>query len=143
MMIKDKNGQMSVEVIFLFAISIIILIAFTIPISQLTIENNLDISNSLNTKNELLKLVNGIDNVYSQGVGSKQTVIIETNKEIPIMIRSKTLSGELLLHDNKIKSFSYNHKSDNVNCNLKLEKGINKVLISWPENSKNIVIDKI
>lgn len=143
MKIKDKNGQMSVEIIFLFAISIVILIAFTIPISQVTIENNLDVSNSLNTKHELLKIVNSIDNVYSQGIGAKQIIIIETNEKISVMIKSKTLSSELLLHDNKTKIFSYNHKADNIYCNLMLEKGVNKVLITWPESSKNILIDKI
>ena len=143
MICNDNKGQMSIEVIFLFAISIMILIAFTIPISQIAIENNLDVLNSLNTKLDTSKLANSIDSVYTQGSGAQQVVTIETNNDFNVFIKSKQIYSEITLHDGKLKKFSQNHKADNVISNLKMEKGVNKVLISWPEDSKNIVITKI
>lgn len=142
-MIEEDRGQMSVEVLFLFAISIMVLLIFTIPVAQLAIATTLDVSNTLNAQGELKQLANGIDTVYSEGMGGQKIETLELNGDISILVKSKSLSSEVALHDGKTKGLSQTVKADNIHSNLKLNKGTNRVLIVWSEDSKNIVIKKI
>ncbi len=142
-MIGEDSGQMSVEVLFLFAISIMVLLIFTIPIAQLAIATTLDVSNTINAEGELKRLANGIDKVYSEGMGAQKIETLEFNSDISVMVKSKVMSSEVRLHDGKTKGLSQTVKADNLYSNLKLNKGTNKVLIVWSEDSKNIVIKKI
>lgn len=139
----DNKGQLSVEVLFLFAISIVVLIVFTIPLGHLAISGTLDIVNVLNAEAEINQLANGIDMVYCQGAGAKRVETIELNKDLKVFVKSKLLSGDMTLDDGKTKRLSENHKATNVFSNLYLSKGINKVLITWEEGSSNIVMKKI
>ncbi|MDO5849193.1 MAG: hypothetical protein Q4P18_06640 [Methanobrevibacter sp.] len=142
-MVGDDSGQMSVEILFLFAVSIILLLVFTLPLTQMAIENNLDVSNILNVKSSVLQLANGIDDVYAQGMGSKKVITIESPADLSILIKPRSISTEISLHDGKIKKFSNNHKAENAFSNLNLDKGVNKVLICWPDDSANIVVKRI
>ena len=42
-MIKDNKGQISLEYLLIFAVSLIILIVFTLPLLQLGLENTMDV----------------------------------------------------------------------------------------------------
>lgn len=84
-MMKENNGQVSLEYLLIFAVSIILLIAFTLPLAEISIENTMDVSNSLNVKSELSKLSNAISLVYSEGQGSKQTVYMTLDE--PLMLK--------------------------------------------------------
>ena len=46
-MIKDDVGQISLEYMLIFTISLIILIVFTLPLAELTIKDTFDISDSV------------------------------------------------------------------------------------------------
>lgn len=139
----DNKGQLSVEVLFLFAISIVVLIVFTIPLGHLAISNTLDIVNVLNAEAEINQLANGVDMVYCQGAGAKRVETIELNKDLTVFVKPKYLSGDIVFGDGNIKRISENHKATNVFSNLYLSRGINKVLISWEEDSSNIIMKKI
>ena len=85
-MIKEDKGQVSLEYLLIFAVSIILLIAFTLPLAQFGMEKSLDVSNSMNAKGELSKLSNAISQVYGEGQGSKQTVHLTLDKAINVKI---------------------------------------------------------
>lgn len=139
-MIKEDKGQMSVELLFLFALSIIILIVFTIPIGEVAISNTMDVVNTFNTELGIKQIANGIDKVYSQGIGAKQVITVELNKDTTVIIKSKSISTEIALNDGKVKKLSENHKAEKVFSTLNLVKGVNKISISWDEDSNNINI---
>ena len=59
-MIKEDKGQVSLEYLLIFAVSIILLIAFTLPLAEIGLEKTLDVSNTMNAKGELSKLSNAV-----------------------------------------------------------------------------------
>ena len=63
-MIKDNSGQVSLEYLLIFAISLIILVTFTLPLTELTIENTLDVSDTLDVKSDLSQLSQAICQVF-------------------------------------------------------------------------------
>ena len=50
MVIKDNRGQVSLEYILIFTISLIFLIVFTFPLVETTIGDTVDVSDSLKMK---------------------------------------------------------------------------------------------
>ena len=92
-MINEDNGQVSLEYLLIFAVSIILLIAFTLPLAEMVLENSMDVSNSLNVKAELSKLSNAISLVYSEGQGSKQTVYLTLDEPINVKISNSYISS--------------------------------------------------
>ena len=87
-MIKDNKGQISLEYLLIFAVSLILLIAFTLPLLEFGLENTMDLSNSLNAKSELSKLSNAISQVYGEGQGSRQTIYLTLDKPVDVKITS-------------------------------------------------------
>lgn len=76
-MIREDVGQISLEYMLIFTISLIILIVFTLPLAELTIKDTFDISDTLNTKNDVSKIAQAIKRVYGEGQGSKQVIHIK------------------------------------------------------------------
>ena len=141
-MIKDDKGQISLEYLLIFAISLILLIAFTLPLSQIAIERTSDVSNTLNVKSELSKLSNAIGQVYSEGQGSRQTVYLDVNEAIYVKITNSYLSASLKLSDGQLKSIALNHNSNLYSGGVNLDKGENKIIVEWPKKKKKMIIYK-
>jgi uncharacterized protein (UPF0333 family) len=59
----DSRGQVSLEYLLIFVVSLILLIAFTLPLAELTIGNTLDVSETLNVKSDLSKVSQAIEEV--------------------------------------------------------------------------------
>lgn len=141
-MIKEDKGQVSIEYLLIFAVSLILLIAFTLPLAELSMEKTLDVSNSLNAKGELSKLSNAISQVYSEGQGSKQTVHLCLDKSINVKITNSYLSASYLMNDGKTKQFKLNHNSNLNSGSLFLDKGENKIIVEWPIDSGQMTVYK-
>ena len=141
-MMKEDKGQVSLEYLLIFAVSIILLIAFTLPLAEMAIENSMDVSNSLNVKAELSKLSNAISLVYSEGHGSKQTVYLTLDEPINVKISNSYLSSNYKLNDGKYKDFKLNYNSNLNKGSLFLDKGENKIIIEWPLNDEKMIIYK-
>ena len=90
-MIKEDKGQVSLEYLLIFAVSIILLIAFTLPLAEIGLEKTLDVSNTMNAKGELSKLSNADSQVYGEGQGSKQTIYMGLDKSINVKITNSYL----------------------------------------------------
>ena len=141
-MIKDNRGQISLEYLLIFAVSLILLITFTLPIAEFGLEKTLDVSNTLNVKSEISKMSNAISQVYSEGQGSKQTLYLNLNKAVSVKITNSYLSTSFKLSDGKTKVIKLNHESNLDSGSMFLDKGENKIIIEWPVNNRQMTIYK-
>ncbi len=138
----DSKGQISLEYLMIFAVSLILLIAFTLPLSEIAIQDTLDVSNSLNAKSELSKLSNAINQVYSEGHGSKQTLYLDMDNSLTVKIANSYLSASVRLHDGSYKQLKIYYNSNLDSGSLFLDKGMNRIIVEWPINEENMQLYK-
>lgn len=139
---EDEQGQLSLELILIFAISIIVLTIFTLPLSELAIGNTLEVSEVINTKSNLYEIANGINEVYSQGQGAKKTITINSDNSYLIKISPNSLTTTLTLENGDKKNLKVNHEYNNLNLIINIEKGKNRIIINWDENSDYLTVKK-
>lgn len=140
MMIKENGGQISLEYMMIFTISLIILIVFTLPLAENSIKDTLDISDSLNVKSDLSKISNAIRQVYGEGQGSKQTIKIESKNRIKINIEDSYISTSFKLKSNSKKEIKDYVTSNIQKTSISLDDRENIIVVDWPMNSKNMLI---
>ena len=139
-MMKDNSGQVALEYILIFAISLLLLIVFTLPLVQLSVENTLDISDTLSVKSDLSKIAQAVNQVYGEGQGSKQTIIISPPNDINLNIANNYISCNFKLKNGQSKQIRLNYKSTLEKNNMHLSKGENKIVVEWPVGSENMKI---
>ncbi|MBZ9570885.1 hypothetical protein KQY27_04920 [Methanobrevibacter sp. TMH8] len=117
----------------------------------------IDVSYSIESKSELLKIINSIDDVYSDGIGSKRILYIEFPTDLEINFNKDSYSNKGLAiaelnlinntNVNEVNNTNYNYqiqysfKANNVKTSINFKKKIlTKVIIEWPINETNIVI---
>ena len=137
---NDDKGQVSFEYLLIFAISLILLIVFTLPLTELTIGNTLDVSDTLNAKSDLSKISQAIEEVYGQGQGSKQTVHAVLSNDLKVNVENNYISCNLKLNGGQIKSEKIYFKKKNKKSDIYLRKGENSIIVEWPENTENMQI---
>lgn len=136
----DSRGQVSLEYLLIFSLSLILLIAFTLPLLEQSMDNTFDVSDSIKTKEELSKIAQAIKKVYGDGQGSKQTVYLDVDKSVKIDITNNHVSSKIKLKDNKQKEIRIDVISKLKSKSFKLSKGEKTFVVEWPENSKNMII---
>ena len=67
-MIGDNHGQISLEYLLIFTVSLIILLIFTLSLAENSIKDTLDVSDSLDVKSDLSKIANAIKQVDRKSV---------------------------------------------------------------------------
>lgn len=139
-MIKENNGQVSLEYLLIFAISIAILIVFTLPLTQQVIEDTVDVSNVLDVKNDLSEITQAIEKVYGEGQGSKKTVYIISPNKINIQLTDNHISCKLKLKNGSYKSIDEYYESNLCKNSVTLKRGDNVLVVEWPENSEEMII---
>ena len=141
-MISEDRGQISLEYLLIFAVSLLILMIFTLPLSEMSIENTMDVSDSLNAKSDLSKISQVIEQVYGEGQGSKHTIDISSNRNIKITITDSRAYCDLKLKDNHNKQIIQYYNSNIEKTSLYLDEGENTLVVEWPINSQNMLIYK-
>ena len=139
----DSNGQVSLEYMLIFAVSLILLVAFTLPLADLTIQNTLDVSDSLDVKSDLSKLSAAIESVYGQGQGSKQSVNIISKDSHRIDVSDSHVSCRLKLNDGTSKLVDVDCNSNLKRTSIPIGKGTNTIIVEWPVGSENMKIYEI
>ena len=139
-MLGENRGQVSLEFLLIFAISLIILIVFTLPLAESGIENTLDIYDSLKVKSDMSKISSAISKVFAEGQGSKSTVVVFSDENIGINIEKNRLSHDLKLNDGKSKVIISGHKSNLESSTINFNKGKNVIVVEWPIGSENMRI---
>jgi uncharacterized protein (UPF0333 family) len=136
----DNRGQVSLEYLLIFVVSLILLIAFTLPLAELTIGNTLDVSDTLNVKSDLSKVSQAIEEVYGQGQGSKHTIDVVASKDLKVNVASDYISYDIKLKDGQNKAEKIYFRSTLEKSSIYLKKGENSITVEWPENSENMQI---
>ena len=136
-MIRDNNGQVSLEYLLIFVVSLIILIVFTLPLVDYSMKTTLDVGDSLKVKSDLSDIASAIKTVYNEGQGSKQTVNIQSDKRITVYVESSHLSGS---SDYSSKSIRVACKSNLESSSVNIKKGNNVIIVEWPVGSENMLI---
>ncbi len=139
-MIKDDRGQISLEYLLIFAISIAILIVFTLPLTEQSIEDTLDVSDALEVKNDLSKITHAIERVYGEGQGSKETLNIISQNKVKIYLTSNHIYCKIKLKSGSYKSVDDYYKSNLAGNSVTLNRGENILVVEWPENSDEMII---
>ena len=139
-MLGENRGQISLEYLLIFSISLIVLVVFTLPLLEFGVENTLDVSDSLKVKSDLSKISSAVSQVYAEGQGSRQTVHIQSDKSIKVSIDENHLSTNLKLNDNSNKLIKTQHSSNLEKSSINLKKGNNFIVVEWPVGSENVQI---
>ncbi|MBR5504367.1 MAG: class III signal peptide-containing protein [Methanobrevibacter sp.] len=136
----DSKGQVSLEYLLIFSVSLLILIVFTLPFLEESMDYTFDASDSIKAKADLSKIAHAIKEVYGQGQGSKQTVYLDVDKSVRIDIRDNHISSKIKLKNNNQKEIKIDVNSKLKSKTFKLSKGKKTFVIEWPEDSQNMVI---
>lgn len=136
----DNRGQVSLEYLLIFAVSLIILIAFTMPFLNETMSNSFDVSDSLKTKADLSKIAEAIKEVYGEGEGSKHTVTVDVYKPVKIDVSNNQISSKIKLNNNQYKVEKINVHSKLKTGTFKLNKGKNSFVVEWPVGNENMIL---
>lgn len=141
-MMKDNRGQVSLEYLLIFSISMILVIAFTMPFLKESIDMTFDVSDTIKAKGDLNKLALAIKQVYGQGQGSKQTLNINVEKPVKINIADNYVSSSIKLKNGHNKIVKVNVKSKLKSTSFRLDEGRNTLEIEWVEDSEYMTISK-
>ena len=141
-MMMDNRGQVSLEYLLIFAISMILLIAFTLPLTDFTLQTTLDVSDSLDMKSDLSKLSQAIQTVYGQGQGSRQIVNIVSPAPSKIDVTDSHVSCNLKLKDGSKKLVKVTSKSNLAKTTIPISEGTNTIVVEWPVGSETMNIHK-
>lgn len=137
---NDDRAQISLEYLLIFAVSLIILLVFTLPLAEESIKNTIDVSDSLNVKYDISKIAQAIREVYGEGQGSKRTLDLDSDRKIRISVSDKYISCNLKLKDNSNKQIKESFKSNLKKNSITLNKGRNVITVEWPIGSGNMLI---
>ena len=137
---RDKKGQVSLEYLLIFSVSLIILIVFTMPLLEQSLDNTFDVSDSIKAKADLSKMAQAIKEVYGDGQGSKQTVYLDIVKPVRIDITGSYVSSKIKLKNSQQKVIKVNVISKLKTKSFKLSKGNKILVVEWPETSENMII---
>lgn len=136
----DNRGQISLEYLLITVISLIVLIAFTLPLMDYGMGTAMDISDSLKVKSDLSDIALAVKTVYNEGQGSKQTVHIQPKEAVRVNVEGSRLSGSVQLHDGGYKRIDVPCKSNLDSSSVYLKKGSSTIIVEWPVNSENMMI---
>ena len=142
-MIGDNHGQISLEYLLIFTVSLIILLIFTLSLAENSIKDTLDVYDSLNVKSDLSKISCAIKQVYGQGQGSKQTVKLESKNNLNVNVQNNYISTSFKLKNNSKKDIKEYVVSNIKKSSLHLTKGENVIVVEWPINCENMLIYQV
>lgn len=137
---KDSKGQVALEYMLIFAVSMILLIVFTLPLTENALQNTLDVSDTLDAKSNLEVISQAIREVYGQGQGSRQSVEIVSSKDMKVNVASNYLSCAMVLNDGSLKFEKVYFTSTLKKTDIALKKGENSIVVDWPIGSENMQI---
>lgn len=136
----DDKGQVSLEYLLIFSVSLIILVVFTLPLLEQSMDNTFDVSDSIKAKSDLSRMAQAIREVYGDGQGSKQTVYLDIDRPVKIDVTNSYVTSKIKLKNSKQKETRIDVVSKLEKTSFKLSKGEKTLVVEWPENSKNMII---
>lgn len=120
----DNQGQITLEYLLIFFISIIILSTISLPLISDAIDNSQDITTAVEVKNTLSSVSNNINYIYYTGYGSKRIIAVHIPKNMQLNYQYKNnnhfIYTSIKLSDNTSKiieiqtpcKISFNNKAN-------------------------------
>ena len=103
----NNKGQLSLEYLFIFMITLILFSIISLPTFTESIENTNDIINVVKTENTLNELSSEVKYIYYSDIGTKKVkdVYIPVNMKLEYKLKSSKhyLYTKVKLNDNKTK----------------------------------------
>ena len=137
---RENGGQVSLEYLLIFSVSLIILMAFTMPFLEKSMETTFDVSEALKAKSDLSKIAQAIKMVYGQGQGARQSVGVDVNVPVKIDVADNHVTSNIKLKNGDSKTVKINVKSKLKTGTFKLKKGRHTLVVEWPVGSENMKI---
>lgn len=142
----DSKGQLSLEYVLIAMIGILLLTLISFPLVNLSIDMSNDVIDSINSKNELNKLSDGINYCYYSGKGSKKIVTLNFRKETTVNFllssENKTIiKSKINLNKDMKKEIIINSNAPIQTKTISFNKGFNKIIIEYPTNSNKISVN--
>lgn len=104
----DKKGQLSLEYLLLFFISLLLLSIISIPLLNSSIEDTMDMTDAVKVKSSLTEISGNVKLIYSLGDESKKVVSIYLPRDLYLYCNNEDgryyLSTTLNLSDNSHKT---------------------------------------
>lgn len=142
----DNNGQLSLEYILSSMIVILIISLISVPALLTAIDYSNDMIDSIDSKGELSKITDAIDFCYVSGKGSKRIVYVDFNQDVDIRLYNNGQKGIASLNLNlsdRSKEITASFDYNDLNDNLHLSHGFNKILVEWNDESNGIKVKKV
>lgn len=137
---------MSLEFLLISLIGLFILISISLPLTDIGIESIKTTSDSIEIKSEMVKITNFIDDVYSDGIGSKRTIDVKLPRDTNIIFyKDSNLNKGIAIGsfdiNNQSKSIEIQYNALNINGRLNIQKKtITRIVIEWNMDTDNIII---
>lgn len=142
----DNKGQLSLEYILSSMIVILIISLISVPALLTAIDYSNDMIDSIDSKGELSKITDAIDFCYVSGKGSKRIVYVDFNQDVDIRLYNNGQKGIASLNLNlsdRSKEITASFDYNDLNDNLHLSHGFNKILVEWNDESNGIKVKKV
>ncbi|RBQ22586.1 hypothetical protein ALNOE001_18310 [Candidatus Methanobinarius endosymbioticus] len=130
----NNQGQFSLEFLLISFISILILISFSLHLSEIGIDSTMPTTELIAIKSEMIKIINCIDDVYADGIDSKRTINVEVPIDTNIIfyndsIRKKEIAIGNIDIGNQIKSIELEFNALNIHNNWNIRKNTNTRIV--------------
>ncbi|WP_298498594.1 class III signal peptide-containing protein [uncultured Methanobrevibacter sp.] len=139
-MIKDNRGQISLEYLLIFSISLIIITVFSLPLLHESMDNTFDVSDSLKAKADLSNIAQAIKHVYGEGQGSKRVVKLDISLPVKISVAGDHVSSKIKLKNGESKTIKIYVNSKLKRDDFNLGKGRHEMIVEWPIGDEHMKI---
>jgi len=137
----DEKGQVSVEYLMLIFVAILIVGTVTIPLVGKAIDASNDISKASDAKIAVKAIANAADIVYANGPGAKRTVSFYIPQDGTLNCGNNMVYFTIKLSDNTTRNITATTQYNITSNSVQLTKGWHTATITWPINTRSIVIE--
>ena len=136
----DEKGQVSVEYLMLIFVAILILGTITLPLVGKAIDASNDVSRASDAKIAVETIANAADVVYANGPGAKRTVSFYIPQNGMLVCNNNMIYFTIKFSNNTMRNITAITQYNITSNSMQLTKGWHTATITWPINTKSIVI---
>ncbi|KUK00517.1 MAG: hypothetical protein AB7D17_02725 [Methanobacteriales archaeon] len=136
----DEKGQVSVEYLMLIFVAILILGTITLPLVGKAIDASNDVSRASDAKIAVETIANAADVVYANGPGAKRTVSFYIPQDGTLGCDNNMIYFTIKFSNNTMRNITAITQYNITSNSVQLTKGWHNATITWPINTRSIVI---
>lgn len=144
----DNKGQLSLEYVLIAMIGILLLTLISFPLVNFSIDASNDIVTSINVKNELNKISDGVNYCYYEGKGSKRTILLDFKNQTTVNFllssdNESIIKSKIDLNKNTKKEIIINSNAPIQTKTISFNKGFSKIIIQWSSTTNRISVSSL